>query len=83
MLIRSHVPTRYRDASKYSLETGEFQKALDFAYKEVDLGRCMVGTDSEYLGKDAQDADAWVKHLQKERFRILRQFWERGPSRRF
>ncbi|KAK7750524.1 hypothetical protein SLS62_007500 [Diatrype stigma] len=64
------------------LETGEFQKALDFAYKEVDLARCMVGTDSEYLGKDAQDADAWVKQLQKERFRNLRQFWERGPSRR-
>ncbi|EMR65672.1 putative set domain-containing protein [Eutypa lata UCREL1] len=60
------------------LETGALQKALDYAYKEVDLGRCIVGTESEYLDKDAQDADTWVKHLQKERFRNLRQFWERG-----
>lgn len=70
--------SRYREASKYSLETGALQKALDYAYKEVDLGRCIVGTESEYLDKDAQDADTWVKHLQKERFRNLRQFWERG-----
>ena len=70
----------YRECSKYSADTGDFTKALSYAYQEVDLERCLLGTEVDHLKKDMKDAYSWQKSLEKERFRSVRQFWERGHS---
>ena len=69
---------RYRDCSNYSRAIGDVTKALEYAYREVDLERCIIGTEIEHLRRDMLDAYSWQKILEKERFRNLRQFWERG-----
>ncbi len=71
------IVSRYRDCARYSLETDCIDQALQYAEKELELERCTLGTETDHLRKGMQDAQSWIKHLRKERFRIRRMFYER------
>ncbi|KAI1490253.1 hypothetical protein F5X96DRAFT_637198 [Biscogniauxia mediterranea] len=53
----------YRDCSKFSLELGDTAKALEYARKELDIERCIIGTETAHLRDDMYGADYWLAHL--------------------
>lgn len=61
---------RYRRCSKYSLQSGLFDKAVNYAKKERDIEQYCIGADTAkmpHLEKDLKGAEFWFKHVLDER----------------
>ncbi len=56
---------RFRECSKYALDSGIFDKALQYAQKELELERLLIGTDTEYLRGDLYGAECWIKSVRE------------------
>ncbi|KAI0596358.1 hypothetical protein F4775DRAFT_565073 [Biscogniauxia sp. FL1348] len=53
----------YRDCSKHSLELGDVAKAVEYGRKELDIERCIIGTETAHLRDDMYGAEYWLAHL--------------------
>ncbi|KAI1496376.1 hypothetical protein F5X99DRAFT_424715 [Biscogniauxia marginata] len=56
----------YRDCSKHSLELGDIPRALDYARKELDIERCIIGTETAHLRNNMDGAEYWLAHLGRD-----------------
>ncbi|RYC59693.1 hypothetical protein CHU98_g6519 [Xylaria longipes] len=56
---------KYRDCSKYSLDTGSIDSALHCAYKDLEIERCIIGAETEHLRDGMLGAEYWLEHLNK------------------
>jgi len=53
----------YRECSKYSLQSGQFDKAVKYAKKECDDELYCIGTETAHLAKDMKGAECWLRHV--------------------
>ncbi|KAI0834091.1 SET domain-containing protein [Hypoxylon sp. FL0890] len=56
----------FRECSQYAFDDGAFGKAIDYARKELELEKLLLGTETAHLKDDFQGAKYWVKHIQKK-----------------
>ncbi|OTA69518.1 SET domain-containing protein [Hypoxylon sp. EC38] len=56
----------YRECSQYAFDSASFGKALDYARKELDLEKVLIGTETAHLKDELLGAKYWVKHIQKK-----------------
>ncbi|RWA08362.1 hypothetical protein EKO27_g6746 [Xylaria grammica] len=55
----------YRACSNYNLDLGFMQGAVQYAQKELELERCMLGTDTAHLQGEMGGAEFWLQLLQR------------------
>ncbi|KAI1393980.1 SET domain-containing protein [Hypoxylon trugodes] len=56
----------YRECSQYALDGCNRAKALDYARKELELERTLLGMDTGHLKEGLYGAKYWFEHLQKK-----------------
>lgn len=57
----------YRDCSKYSLENESFEAAMDYAVKELEIERNIIGMETGHLRDGMNGAEYWLMHLEQMR----------------
>ena len=65
-LVGMCLTSMYRQCSKYSLQLGMVEKAKAYGMKELDIERCCLGTETEYMNEGSGDgnAEAWIRHVE-------------------
>lgn len=61
---------RYRRCSRYSLQSGLLDKAVNYAKKERDIERYFIGADTAkmpHLEKDLRGTEFWLEHVLNKR----------------
>ncbi|KAG6363654.1 hypothetical protein INS49_008755 [Diaporthe citri] len=56
----------YRRCSRLCLELDDFQKAKEYARKELELEEAVIGTETEHLREDLVGAKYWLEYLEEE-----------------
>lgn len=57
---------RFRDCSKYALKAGLSDEALNYARKELDLERLLIGTETVHLMENLDGARYWLEHVRND-----------------
>ncbi|KAI1104095.1 SET domain-containing protein [Jackrogersella minutella] len=69
LYIKSDDDGRYRECSNYAFDSGLYDKALEYALKELELERLLIGTETGHLQDEPSGAEYWVDHV---RMQIIR-----------
>ncbi|KAI2463048.1 SET domain-containing protein [Annulohypoxylon bovei var. microspora] len=56
----------FRECSKYAFDAGHHDKALEYARKELDLEKLLIGTETAHLKDNLYGAKYWVEHIRKK-----------------
>jgi hypothetical protein len=71
---------RYRECGKYSLKSGNIEKAVGYAKKERHVELCCVGTETAHLEEDLKGAEYWLAYLLAQREEMLVKHQKRGTA---
>ncbi|KAI0890246.1 uncharacterized protein GGS22DRAFT_150406 [Annulohypoxylon maeteangense] len=56
----------FRDCSMYALDAGLSDVALEYAGKEFDLEKLLIGTETPHLKEDLNGAKYWIEYIRNE-----------------
>jgi hypothetical protein len=69
---------RYRECGKYSLKSGNIEKAIGYAKKECHVEQYCIGTKTAHLEEDMKGAEYWLVNLLAQREKMLTKHQKRG-----
>ncbi|KAK6436857.1 hypothetical protein LTR95_006950 [Oleoguttula sp. CCFEE 5521] len=72
----------YRECGKYSLKSGNIEKAIGYARKECDVERYCIGTETAHMKEGMKGVEYWLAHLLAEREKIRANHHRRGNDKK-
>ena len=80
MQIYTDSICRYRECGKYSLKSGNIEKAVGYAKKERLVELYCVGTKTAHLEEDMKGAEYWLAYLLARREKTLPKHQKRATA---
>ncbi|OAA58219.1 TPR domain protein [Cordyceps fumosorosea ARSEF 2679] len=66
MLLQQQPKARYRARAALALKTGDLEAARDYAVRELEVQRHLIGTPAEHLRPDRSGAEFWLAFLEEK-----------------